>query len=64
VTRPDLREIPLPTAWPPRPGELTVTLSPGQWDGLLAATYAAGAVLVELDDHERPVRAFQSLRGV
>lgn len=57
--RPRLREIPLDTAWPPRAGELTVTMSADQWDETLAAMYATGAVLLELDDREQPIRAYQ-----
>jgi hypothetical protein len=59
VTRPKLREIPLETAWPLRPGELTVTMGIGQWDRLLANMYEAGAVLLEVDKSERPLRAYQ-----
>jgi hypothetical protein len=54
-----LRQIPLASAWPLRRGELTVTMSEGQWDGLLQGAYEAGAILLDLDDDERPVRAFQ-----
>ena len=41
-------------------------MSRGQWDTLLAAAYDAGAVLVEVDADDRPVRAYQqtaSTRG-
>jgi hypothetical protein len=59
--RRQLREIPLAVAWPPRRGELTVTMSVGQWDGLLQGAYDAGAMLLELDDSETPVAAYQRL---
>jgi hypothetical protein len=36
-----------------------VTMSRGQWDALLAAAYDAGWTLLEVDDCERPVRAFR-----
>lgn len=36
-----------------------VTMSQGQWDVLLSAAYAQGFLLLELDDDETPVRAFQ-----
>jgi hypothetical protein len=36
-----------------------VTMSEGQWDALLSAAYAHGFILLELDDDEQPVRAFQ-----
>lgn len=55
----DLRPVPLTEVLPLRPGTLTVTMSEGQWDALLSASYEAGAVLLELDAQERPVRAFQ-----
>lgn len=57
MTRPSLREIPIADAL--RPGELTVTMSTGQWDALLQSMYSAGCILLELDDNENPVRAFQ-----
>lgn len=41
------------------PGTRVVTMSEGQWDGLLASAYAAGFVLLELDEHEHPVRAYR-----
>lgn len=59
MTRPKLRQIPLSTVDLLRPGALTVTMSTDQWDGLLSAMYRAGAVLLELDDDERPVAAYQ-----
>lgn len=59
VTRPTLRALPLVAAWPLRAGEVTITLSAGQWDAVLHASYDAGFILLELDDDERPVRAYQ-----
>jgi hypothetical protein len=41
------------------PGARVMTMAEGQWDGLLAGAYAAGWILLEVDDDERPVRAFQ-----
>lgn len=64
MKRPILRKIPLSSAIPFRPGELTVTMSAGQWDALLEAAYRSGAVLLELDDAERPVAAYQHPRAV
>jgi hypothetical protein len=58
MTRPELRAIPLADGFL-KDGEVTVTMSVGQWDSLLAASYEAGFVLLELDDDERPVRAYQ-----
>jgi hypothetical protein len=34
-------------------------MSRGQWDTLLQAAYDVGFVLVELDDDERPVKAYR-----
>jgi hypothetical protein len=59
VTRPPLYEIPLSSAVPFRVGEVTVTMSIGQWDAVLQGMYDAGCVLLELDDEERPVAAYQ-----
>lgn len=58
MTRPELRAIPLADGCL-KPEEVTVTMSVGQWDSLLAASYEAGFVLLELDDDERPIRAYQ-----
>jgi len=63
VTRPALRAIPLSEGWL-KTGEVTVTMSAGQWDAFLAASYEAGCVLLELDDDERPVRAYQKAEPV
>jgi hypothetical protein len=59
MSRPPLREIPLGEAVPLRDGEVTVTMSVGQWDRLLAGAYDAGFLLLELDAEQRPVRAFR-----
>lgn len=57
MTRPELHEAPLNEAI--RPGHLTVTMSPGQWDALLAASYDLGATLLEIDGNEQPTRAYR-----
>ena len=36
-----------------------VTMGVEQWDGLLSAAYAAGFILLELDENETPVRAYR-----
>lgn len=59
MTRPTLCEIPLSEAVPLKVGEVTITMSIGQWDALLYASYQSGYILLELDGDERPVRAFQ-----
>ena len=53
----DLRRIPLTTE--ALNHRCVMTMAIGQWDALLSRAYDAGWVLLELDDDERPVRAFQ-----
>jgi hypothetical protein len=60
ATRPPLREVPLTDVLPVR-RLAYITMSVGQWDGLLAAAYAEGFVLLELDDDEQPVRAYRRI---
>lgn len=59
----DLRPIPLVEAMKALSGSVPqarlITMCPGQWDGLLAAAYAAGWILLEVDADERPVRAYR-----
>ena len=38
---------------------VVVTMSEGQWDGLLQAAYEQGHTLLELDIDERPVAAYR-----
>jgi hypothetical protein len=40
-----------------------ITMSQGQWDGLLAAAYDTGATLLELDDDEMPIKAYRKARA-
>ena len=56
----DLRSIPLATVLPIRPGlgEM-ITMARDQWDGLLSAAYADGWVLLEMDEQDQPVKAYQ-----
>ena len=60
MTRPPLRAVPLAELLPlgVRPG-VVMTMSRWQWDATLAASYEAGFVLLELDDDEQPVAAYQ-----
>jgi len=60
-TRRDLTPFPLSRVLPlePRPGQLVVTMSEGQWDSLLSAAYEQGWILLELDENEKPVRAYR-----
>jgi hypothetical protein len=57
IKRPVLNEIPL--AGIMLKPSVIVTMSIGQWDGLLAAAYGGGAVLLELDDNETPIKAYR-----
>jgi hypothetical protein len=55
----DLRPIPLHQALPLMSGELYITMSEHQWDLIHSAGYQAGAILLELDQSEHIIRAFQ-----
>lgn len=59
MKRPLLEPYPLSEVFPPRPGTVTITMSIGQWDVLHAVFYQNGAILLELDDDERPVAAYR-----
>ncbi|MFO7555301.1 MAG: hypothetical protein R6W88_08870 [Desulfobacterales bacterium] len=62
MKRPDLNEINLDEVmnnlFSGKPCVL-MTMSRGQWDGLLATAYESGHVLIELDRNETPVKAYQ-----
>lgn len=53
---PKLHMIPLPKI---EPYGRYMTVSRGQWDALIAAAYERGFILIEMDDNERPKRAYQ-----
>jgi hypothetical protein len=58
--RPKLNSIPIPNGL--QPGGLYVTCSPGQWDGLLKASYEKGFTLLEIEvvkGEEKIVRAWK-----
>jgi len=57
MKRPELNEIPLSTAI--RPATVIITMSPGQWDGLLQSAYEAGHNLIEVDEDEIPRKAYR-----
>lgn len=60
MTARDLHPIPLEQAIAALTGAgRVITMSEGQWDALLSAAYQAGWTLLELDEDERPVRAYQ-----
>jgi hypothetical protein len=41
------------------PGVVSATMSKGQWDHALAAVYASGGILIEVDDNERAIALYQ-----
>ena len=43
------------------PQACVMTMGIQQWDGLLSAAYIAGFILLELDENEKPVRAFKKV---
>jgi hypothetical protein len=58
MQRPPLHPVPLAEVTF-TPGTVTITMSTGQWDNLLAAAYDLGATLLELDANEKPVAAYR-----
>ena len=56
MKRPILNEIPVDSI--PFPCML-MTMSIGQWDGLLQNAYDDRWILLELDEDEKPVHAYQ-----
>jgi len=57
MKRPALNEIPLGGII--ETPQVIVTMSAGHWDKLLEAAYDGGAILLELDGDETPIRAYQ-----
>ena len=59
--RRDLHPVPLTDVMTSlsTPGTCTMTMAEGQWDEVLSAAYELGWVLLELDDEEKPVRAYR-----
>ena len=55
--RPELQSIPMSQV-SIGPAARIITMSPGQWDGLLQASYETGWTLLEIVD-EQPVRAYR-----
>jgi len=41
------------------PRAIVMTMSEGQWDVVLANAYELGWILLELDEDERPLRAYR-----
>ena len=53
-----LHEVPLPESL--LSGQCAITVSKGQaWDEMLIAAYDSGWLVLELDEHEIPRKAFQ-----
>ena len=59
MNKPKLNEVPLHTTM--SPSTINITMSSGQWDGLLQAAYLAGHNLIEVDENEIPVKAYRKL---
>ena len=61
MKQPVLNEIPIKEAKAGilRGGGLIITMSPGQWDALLDEGYNRGALLLEIDENEQPVKAYR-----
>jgi hypothetical protein len=58
MTRPELREIEISQA-EYHASTMMFTMAPGEWNTMLEQAYSLGAVLLELDDSARPVKAFR-----
>lgn len=59
-TRRNLTSYPLADALDfVRRRELVITMGVGQWDAMLAAAYEEGWILLEINDDEKPVRAYR-----
>ena len=57
--RRDLHPVPLAEIISGKRPPRMITMAEGQWDALLSAAYENGWVLLELDDNEKPVRAYR-----
>jgi hypothetical protein len=56
-THRDLTPYPLADALKKQPR--VMTMGEGQWNAMLAAAYEQGWILLELNDEEKPVRAYR-----
>jgi hypothetical protein len=60
MNRPELRSVAIPNLFlKPEPGTRYITMSPGQWDGVLQSAYDKGWTLVEIDGEGKPLQAFK-----
>ena len=57
--RKTLNRVPMSDVLPPRRGLCYATKLVDQWDDTLQAAYDLGFVILELDNEERPVRAYR-----
>jgi len=57
TTTRNLRRVPLPNLT--APGQKIITMSVGQWDDILMSAYNRGWILLELNDDEEAVAAYQ-----
>lgn len=57
IKRPALNETPISSAI--NKGSFNVTMSTGQWDRFLQTAYDNGATLLEVDENEKPVKAYR-----
>lgn len=59
TARPNLRQVPIEEVLPPRGKQVVLTISVGQeMSAVHRVGYDAGWYVLELDDDERPVRAY------
>jgi len=57
MKRPILKEISLENL--NLKGQMVVTMNKGQWDMFLEKGYENGAILLEVDDNEIPIKAYK-----
>jgi hypothetical protein len=60
MNRPELYQISFPIDL--NKPKLIITMSEGQWDGLLQAAYDDDWILLEVDANETPVKAYRKPR--
>lgn len=57
--RPRLTPVPVSLVWPPRPGQLTACMERGEWSILFSVFYEVGWVLIEVDEENQILHAYQ-----
>lgn len=58
ILQPKLQRVPIPSMEDLR-GHIAITMHKGQWSGLLAAAYAEGATLLEVDATDAITAAYR-----